>query len=107
MSLPSSFTAALTAMGLDPRFLGTTEVPLLQQLVALGAATASAVGAGVNLNNWLDTPGNNIAYTYYGSTNNIDTQVFKSGSTTVATITYTYVGGGVANDDNILTQVRS
>lgn len=45
-----------------------------------------------------------MALTYYGATNNIQTQVFKSGGasgTTVATITYTYVNSAVADDDRI------
>ncbi len=47
-----------------------------------------------------------IAFTYFGSTNNVQTQVFKvggSGGTTVATLTYTYVSGGAADDDDIAT----
>jgi hypothetical protein len=45
-----------------------------------------------------------VAFTYYGSTNNVHTEVFKtggSGGTTVATLTYGYTGGGAANDDTI------
>lgn len=50
------------------------------------------------------------AFTYVGSTNNISTQVFKSGGsggTTVATLTFTYVNAGVANDDNISSITQS
>ena len=50
------------------------------------------------------------AFTYYGSTNNIKTQKFYqggSGGTLVSTLTYTYVSGGAANDDNILTITKS
>ncbi len=50
------------------------------------------------------------AFTYYGSTNNIQTRIFKSGGsggTTVATLTYTYVGSGVVNDDLIATVTQS
>ena len=49
----------------------------------------------------------NQAFTYYGFTNNIHTQVFKLGSTVVATLTFTYVGLGAANDDNVSTIVQS
>lgn len=45
---------------------------------------------------------NYMAFTYIGSTNNINTQVFKSGGSggaTVATLTYTYVSAGAADND--------
>lgn len=41
-------------------------------------------------------------FTYVDSTNNIDTQVFKSGGsggTTVSTLTFTYIGGTPVSDD--------
>ena len=44
------------------------------------------------------------AFTYYGSTNNVQTQVFKSGGsggTTVATLTFAYAGGGASSDDRV------
>lgn len=46
------------------------------------------------------------AFTYYGSTNNVHTRVFKtggSGGATVATLTYTYVASGAVDDDDIST----
>lgn len=55
-------------------------------------------------------PFNYMAFTYVGSTNNIATQVFKSGGaggTTVATLTYTYVASGAADDDDIATITQS
>lgn len=45
-----------------------------------------------------------MALTYFGATNNVASQVFKRGGaagTTVATLTYTYTGGGAADDDRI------
>ena len=36
---------------------------------------------------------------YVGSTNNLDTVVYKKSTTTVATLTFTYVGGTPAADD--------
>jgi hypothetical protein len=48
--------------------------------------------------------------TYFGATNNIATIVYKtggSGGSTVATLTFTYVGGGVANDDLIATVTQT
>lgn len=45
---------------------------------------------------------------YVGATNNLDTVVFKEGTQTVATLTFTYVGGTPAADDaNIATVTRS
>lgn len=38
---------------------------------------------------------------YVGSTNNIDTIVFKFAGNTVNTLTYSYVGSGASNDDLI------
>jgi len=36
---------------------------------------------------------------YVGSTNNLDTVVYKKSTTTVATLTFTYVGGTPSTDD--------
>jgi hypothetical protein len=36
---------------------------------------------------------------YVGATNNLDTVVYKEGATTVATLTFTYVGGTPGADD--------
>lgn len=51
----------------------------------------------------LDIPTHDyVAPTYVGSTNNFNTVVYKkggSGGTTVATLTFTYVGGTPAADD--------
>lgn len=44
------------------------------------------------------------AYTYVGSTNNVNTVTAYaggSGGVTVGTLTFTYVGAGAANDDNV------
>lgn len=46
-------------------------------------------------------------FTYYGVTNNIQTQVFSLGGTTVATLTYTYVGSGASDDDKIASITQS
>ena len=51
-----------------------------------------------------------VSFTYYGSTNNIHVATYKtggSGGTTVATLTYTYVGGGAADNDDIATITKS
>lgn len=38
---------------------------------------------------------------YYGSSNNVSNIIYKQGGQVVATQTFEYVGGGVADDDNI------
>lgn len=48
-----------------------------------------------------------IELTYYGSTNNVETVVYKNDGATVATLTLTYVGGGAADNDNVESVVRS
>jgi len=45
-----------------------------------------------------------VGFTYYGLTNNIHVATYKtggSGGTTVATLTYAYVGLGAADNDDI------
>ena len=45
---------------------------------------------------------------YVGSTNNIDAVYYKEGAATVATLTFTYVGGVPSSDDaKINTVIRS
>jgi hypothetical protein len=49
-----------------------------------------------------------VTLTYVGSTNNLDTVVYKDGATTVATLTFTYVGGTPTTDDaNLATVTRT
>jgi len=49
-----------------------------------------------------------VTLNYVGTTNNLDTVVYKDGATTVATLTFTYVGGvPSSNDANIATVTRS
>lgn len=40
-----------------------------------------------------------ITSAYYGSTNNVETQVYSLSGVTVRTLTFTYAGGGSANND--------
>ena len=42
---------------------------------------------------------NEVDIDYVGSTNNIDKVYYKEGSATVATLTFTYVGGVPSSDD--------
>jgi hypothetical protein len=49
-----------------------------------------------------------VQLNYVSTTNNLDTVVYKEGAQTVATLTFTYVGGVPTTDDaNIATVVRS
>lgn len=40
-------------------------------------------------------------FAYYGATNNIQTITYKKDGATVSTLTFQYVGGGAADDDNV------
>lgn len=49
-----------------------------------------------------------VTYTYIGATNNVDVQSFRLGGaagTVVATLTYTYVNAGAADNDKIASVV--
>jgi hypothetical protein len=49
-----------------------------------------------------------VELTYVGSTNNLSTVVYKRATTTVATLTFSYVGGAPGADDaDIATVTRS
>ena len=49
-----------------------------------------------------------VELNYVGATNNLDTVVYKEAAQTVATLTFTYVGGTPSSDDaNLATVVRS
>ena len=48
-------------------------------------------------------PFDEIEIDYYGSTNNISQVVYKKNGNSVKTLTLTYVGGGVADNDRIAT----
>jgi hypothetical protein len=51
---------------------------------------------------------NAVELNYVSTTNNLDTVVYKEGSQTVATLTFTYVGGvPTSNNADIATVTRS
>jgi hypothetical protein len=52
-------------------------------------------------------PYDSTTYSYFGSTNNVETIVFKKNSVAVATLTFTYVNGGAANDDQVASITQS
>lgn len=65
-----------------------------------GAAIASAIA---NLQGFQIPEYDELDLTYYGTTNNIETVVYKSAGTTVATLTLTYaVQPPVSNDANLV-----
>lgn len=44
-------------------------------------------------------PNDEMVFTYFGATTNVQTITYKLNGSTVATQTFTYVNGGVADDD--------
>lgn len=78
--------------------------------IYLAARALQQAASGGSSNGILIPSSDYVAYTYYGATNNIETAVYKtggSGGSTVATLTFTYVGGGAANNDNVATLTKS
>ncbi len=59
------------------------------------------IGGNSNTGGFVIPAYDSITFTYVGATNNVHTQVFKSGATTVATLTYTYAAAGVADNDKV------
>jgi hypothetical protein len=91
-----------------------TDPDLLKQILVAIAASSQGGTTTVRVANGssFDIPQYDyMAFTYVnGTTNNIHTQTFKSGGsggTTVATLTFTYISGGVADDDRIATITQS
>lgn len=83
--------------------LGEQEVQLLKQLVTIQRGTVSPSGevlapAGASFSIPVF---NDQVFTYYGSTNNIQTIEYKNGGSTVATLNFDYVNGGASNNDNV------
>ena len=68
--------------------------------IGLKVIQISGVG-GTNGASFVVPAYDQMVFTYYGSTNNVHTQVFKKATVTVSTLTFSYVGGGAANDDLI------
>lgn len=46
-------------------------------------------------------------FDYFLATNNVQTITYKKDGATVAILTFTYVGGGAADDDNVATITQS
>lgn len=44
------------------------------------------------------------SFTYVGLTNNVNVVTYKLAGVSVATVTYTYVAAGAADDDDVLTE---
>lgn len=90
------------AEGLSPigaQATGVTGLKINQLLYNLvNGTTGGSAPAGSNFS----IPAfNSQAFTYVGSTNNIATIQYKQNGSTVATMTFTYVSGGVSDDDNV------
>lgn len=117
MSLTINSFASPAAVAATEAVLGapiaSTSQPLQQQMVV-----AAALGSGSGTQNVQVVNGASFSiptfdyqgFTYFGATNNIQTQVFKSGGsggTTVATLTYAYSAGGAADDDLITSITQS
>lgn len=47
---------------------------------------------------------NSRSFTYIGATNNASVVTYKLNGVSVATVTYTYVAAGAADDDDVLTE---
>jgi len=110
-NLYSNAAAAQAITGIGASFVGDQEVDLLRQIfVTLGGGGAGGGGIVVTVSNGssFSIPTfNSQAFTYYGGTNNIQTQTFKMNGATVATLTFVYVNGAASDDDLILTITQS
>jgi hypothetical protein len=49
-------------------------------------------------------PWNSREFTYVGSTNNVESVTYFKDSTEVATVSYTYVNAGAADNDKVATE---
>lgn len=101
----AAIAAVKTLIGANP---APTDPDLFKQILCiLGAGLSGNITVTVANGASFSIPAFDYqAFDYYGGTNNIQTQTFKSGGasgTTVATLTYTYVSGAVGNDDLIET----
>jgi len=67
-----------------------SEVDVLNLLLALVDSKSTSIVTEAH---------DKIELAYVGSTNNIDTATYSLGGTTVATLTFTYVGGTPGSDD--------
>ncbi len=65
------------------------------------------IGGNSNSGGFIIPPYNSITFTYVGATNNVATQVFKQGATTVSTLTYTYAAAGAADNDKVTSITQS
>jgi len=78
--------------------------------VAIDQTTPGTTNAVQETNGLSVPPSDYQEFTYIETTNNIDTMVFKtggSGGTTVATFTFTYVGGGASDNDLVESITKS
>lgn len=76
--------------------LSAVDADLVPRLLKVNAAGGLLGGGGFSLPEY-----DAFQIANYGSTNNIHTVVYKKATVTVATLTFTYVGGGTADNDVI------
>ncbi len=92
----SQYTGPTTASNEDSIEISLRKITALLSGAASGSApltSASRIPA------W-----DSRTFTYFGSTNNVKTVTYKMGSVTKAVVTYTYVGSGASDDDDVATE---
>lgn len=95
--------------GNAPRGPQTAEMSLIKinQILfdEFGGGSGGATAPGGS--NFAIPPYDEQVFAYFAGTNNIQTITYKNGGTTVATLTFQYVGGGAADDDNVSSIIQS
>lgn len=66
-----------------------------------GGFATSTPGAGAQP----APPGFSRVYSYFGATNNLQTITYQQDAAVIGKVTFTYIAGGVADDDDIATEV--
>lgn len=87
--------------------LGTSDQSQTGELAVKTIIIADRSSGATMSNGFLIPPYDEIDYTYYGSTNNIETATYKNGGNVVKVLTFTYVGSGSANNDKTLTIIAT
>lgn len=82
----------------DDVMVALKKMAMLWGEAVLGNVALSTAGAG---SGFIIPQFDEQVFSYYGSTNNIQTIIYKNAGTPVATLTFEYVGAGVSNDDNV------
>jgi len=86
-------------------FSETTRLPAPLLVEGDGGLKVTSAVPGFNVPSY-----DYVLVTYYGATNNVNTVVYKiggAGGTTVATLTIAYQGGGIVDDDQLVSVTKS